>query len=235
MSRLEVLDKDRHRDLRILVDPAAKGSASRALFPVTLREFAAAAGAFPVAFRPTGGGGFEPVAVLGFSAEENLFLANGAWRAPYAPLSLRAEPFAVLPLEGEPGQFALGLDVEHPRVSRTEGERLFFSQGLRTDYQEEARRLAFELFEGRMQARAFADALSHLELLEPLRIEVEFGDGEGVALTGLFGVKREALYALSSEAAERLFRGGGLELAFLHLASLVQIRRLADLKEGGRP
>lgn len=230
MARVETLDKDRHRRVRVRTTIGPRLGWDQALAPLGPREFQAASIAFPIAFRRVEADeAFEPVALLGLGEGENLFLSEGRWNAPYAPLDLRRGPLLLVP-GAEPGKLALSIDLEHPRVSETEGERLFFNQGLRTDFLEGLRALVLEAFEGRMQGRALGARLAALDLLEPLRLEAELEDGARVALTGLYGVSRERLYALSSDQAGTLFKEGVLELALLHLASLGLVATLATLK-----
>lgn len=234
MANVVVLDKDRHRHLRVATGHSRALGSDVGLCPITPREFALAAAAFPLAFRLNGvSGEHEPVALLGFQADENLYLEGEAWRASHVPMDLRRQPFLLAPAPGEangPPRLSLALDEAHPRVSEEAGERLFFAQGLRTDFLEAARSLVLDYFEGVGQARAFAGELFRLGLLEPLRIEAELADGRTVALTGLLGVDRARLYALPEAEVMGLWGKGFLELAVLQAASLSHVRRLIDLK-----
>ena len=83
--------------------------------------------------------GYNLVAVLGMEPGENLFLEGNNWDAGYIPLSIRRQPFLLQSqtIKEEDGTTAtvpiLAIDMDSPRVSKTDGEAMFTEEGEATE------------------------------------------------------------------------------------------------------
>jgi hypothetical protein len=198
-------------------------------------EFGALIAAYPIFLRKNSQTGlFEPCALLGFSASENLFLAEDRWDAPYVPLQRQSQPFQ-LRAEAQDGPGAaprvlLTLDMDSPRVQENTGEILFLADGSRSRYLDRIASMLRALMEGSREAHVFGARLEALDLIEPVRLEAALIDGSEAVLEGLYSVKPDALRGLTGAALEEMQAAGHLELAYLQVASLVHVQGLIARK-----
>lgn len=228
MPNAVLLNNVHHKDLRIITERGARygDNVSFALsFP---SEFRALQSHYPIVFRKGGdGAGFEAIAVLGFVEGENLFLEGARWDAGYIPLTIDRLPFLI----GRDGDgLMVHVDLDHPRVSRTEGEPVFLQYGGNTDYLEGVTRKLMDIHDGLQRAPAFMDALVSLEMLEPFVLDIELDDGSQNRLAGFYTINEERLAALDGATLERLNKSGYLQAMYMVLASLNNFRGLIDRK-----
>jgi len=200
--------------------------------PLTTVEFARASRVYPVVFAGVEGGKL-PVAVLGLKDRENLFIANdGDWEATYIPAFVRRYPF-VFATQDEGKTFTVCIDEGFAGCNEEQrGERLFDDEGERTPYLEQV--LAF-LQEYQLQfqrTQAFCAKLVELDLLEPMQANIALKGGEQLALTGFEVVSRERLKALDADTLKGLLESDGLELLYMHLASLEGFAGMIDRMPG---
>jgi len=217
-----------HQDLRIITRRgAAYGDQvmSAATFPVEFRDVQAC---YPIVFRKTTDGlGFEPVALFGFQEGENLFLNGERWEAMYVPMMVERQPF-LIGLSGN--ELMVNVDLDHPRVSRTEGEEVFKPHGGNTDFLEHANSLLFSIHQGLQTMPGFLAALLENELLESFALDIELNDGSQNRLVGFYTINEDRLQALGGEAIVKLHQAGYLQAIYLVIASLSNFRTLIDRK-----
>ena len=96
MSNHALLDNITHKDLKVLPG-YHKGQgfdvSTTRVFPV---EFGELQMEYPIVLtRNKETGHFEPVALLGLTSGENLFLGARGWDAHYIPLTIERQPFAM--------------------------------------------------------------------------------------------------------------------------------------------
>ena len=221
--RIEVVNSETHRTLRVQQDPAARYGDDQRFVPVVINEFSLAVVHYPILFsKDADTGAFYCGAMLGFDERENLFLEDG--RDVYRPLNLQRGPFYTAGSD-------LAIDLDHPRVDALGGgELLFAGDGAPTRYLESIIALMRELRPGLERTKVFIDTLMHLKLLAPMTIEASFDDGTQREVAGLYTVDQEALRALPDAAVVDLFRRGYLQLIYLMIASLKQVPALAHRK-----
>jgi hypothetical protein len=230
------LDNVNHRDLRVrqVFTPGMGFDVNIArAFP---SEFIHLQREYPLFFmKNTETGFFEAVVMLGFDNDENLFLGDPHWSGDYIPLSIQRHPFLIgmqqQEIDGIPREVpVVHIDLDHPSVSRSEGEPLFLAQGGETPYLERMTGVLKAIHEGYEENRALSQVLVGLELIESVKIDVEFADGSGKSLTGLFKLNEERLAALSGSALETLNQAGQLHSVYMMLASLASMPRLIERK-----
>lgn len=223
-----LLNNIEHHDLRVITaHGAAYGDQvmSVATFPAEFRDVQAC---FPIVFRQTTDGlGFEPMALLGFQEGENLFLKGAQWDAMYKPMMLERQPF-LIGING--GELMVNVDLDHPRVSRTEGEPVFLTHGGNTEFLEKSNSLLLSIHQGMQALQGFLAALLQHELLESFVLEVELNDGSQNKLVGLYTINEDRLQALSGEAVAQLHAAGHLQAIYFVVASLSNFRALIDRK-----
>ncbi len=93
-------------------------------FPAEFRQLQAH---YPIVFRRSPDGAtFEAFALFGFETCENLFLGADGWQASYVPLAIERQPFLIG--VGADG-LSVHVDIDSPRLSKTEGEAVFMPHG----------------------------------------------------------------------------------------------------------
>lgn len=231
MSRRVMLNNVEHGDLRVITTRSARyGDAvmSAMTFPF---EFRSVQTAYPILLQRKESGGYVPVALFGFERGENLFLDAGGWNAAYIPAMIRREPFMIGFSQGaEQSTRVLSLDLDHPRVSREEGEALFQPLGGRTPFLERAADLLEQIYEGLAQNERFVAALEAHGLIESVTLGIRLRDGSNNHLVGFHAIDEDRLRELDDAALGSLNREGHLMPIFMMLASLPNVQRLAELK-----
>jgi hypothetical protein len=229
MTNYVVVDSATHRRTRVNTAPSARFGDDVGVVGVVPGEFGSLLAAYPIFLRKNGQTGqFEPCALLGLSASENLFLTGEQWDAPYVPLQRQSQPFQIRAETS--GSVLLTLDMDSPRVGDRDGEVLFLEDGSSSRYLERTASMLRALMEGSRQAHAFGARLDDLELIEPVRLELALIDGSEATLEGLYSIRPDALRALTGQALEEMQASGFLELAYLQLASLVHVQGLIARK-----
>lgn len=224
MPRNALLNNVEHKDLRVITRRAAAlGDAvmSALTFPAEFRNVQAH---YPIVFQKASDGRFQPVALFGFQEGENLFLdAEGNWENAYVPHSVARQPFLI----GTAGEeLRMVIDLEHPRVSRTEGEFLFLQHGGMTEYLTRMASVLRTLHDGIDSIAPFCAALLEHELLESFVLDVQLADGSQNRLAGFYTIHEEKLGKLAPDALGRLHAAGHLQPIYMQLASLGQLRAL---------
>ena len=230
MSQYEVLNKDKHRQLRIKTGyGAALGDAVMYVmtYPMEFRDIQSC---YPILFtKDPNTGGFFAAAVLGFDADQNLFLQDDRWDATYIPSLSKRQPFLIATGgEGDDKPPSVSLDLDHPRVSQDEGEALFDSKGELSEFLNQKIALLDNLHRGLQHSVGFIDALLQHQLLEQITLDIAFNDGEKKSLQGFYSIAEERLYQLKGDVLESLNQAGYLQPVFMAVASLSRTRDLIE-------
>ena len=233
MAKHALLSNAEHKDLRIITTRSAAYGDNQ-MFALTVpAEFRAIQACYPIVFqkRPDNGQ-FQPLALFGFEADENLFLTEQGWDATYVPISVERLPFLIggaNPTQaGQPPQPVVHIDLDSPRISRTEGEPLFLEYGGSTPYLERVSSLLGALHSGLATLPAFIEAMTSNELLEPFVLDVDLKDGSKVRLAGFYTVNEERARKLDGAAVAKLHEKGFLEPMYMVIASTVHFRDLIE-------
>ena len=181
---------------------------------------------------PLRAGQFLPYAMFGFEQDENLFLRGENWDAAYLPFLVEKGPFMIGVQEksnNERGR-VITVDVEHQRISRTEGEPLFLPQGGNSKYLDRISFLLNAIDEGVRETGELVDALLELDLLEPFKLDIELNNGARYALENFHTINEDRLLALEGDALAKLSAKHYLAAAYMVVASLSNIRKLIARK-----
>jgi len=230
MSHYETLNREKHRQLRIRTGyGAALGDAVMYVmtYPMEFRDIQSC---YPILFtKDPNTGGFFAAAVLGFEADQNLFLQDDGWDATYVPALVQRQPFLIATGgEGDDKPPLVSLDLDHPRVSQDEGEALFDSEGEPSEFLNQKIALLDKLHRGLQHSRGFVDAMLQHELLEQITLDLAFNDGSKKSMQGFYCIAEERLYQLKGDALESLNRAGYLQPVFMAVASLSRIRDIIE-------
>lgn len=232
MSRIVMLDNVEHHDLKLIAHPASGLGDNVNLALVVPTEFAEVQREYPILFRQNENGGLQAFALLGFDADENLFLDETGWNARYIPAIQARGPFSIGLREasGGPSEPMIMIDTDHPRISRTNGDPLFLAHGGNAPALERAVHALRTLHAGLQAADAMFAAFHAAGLLAPVNIEIKLDENTTYDLTDFFSISQEALARLDAATLENLNRSGFLALAFCVIHSTGNMRRLIEMK-----
>ena len=237
MARYALLNNVDHHDLRLLLRYGAEFGDNMATVLTFPTEYADVQREYPIFFRKDPATGeFHSVALLGFQEGENLFLEGGRWNAKYLPAIIARGPFLIGfqeqqvdgAMRNEP---VIHVDLDHPRVSRTEGQPVFLPRGGNSPLLEHIAAVLRGIHQGLEVSKAMFAEFARLELIEPVKLEVAVSESEKYALQGLQTINQEKLRALDDESVLRLHRSGFLQGAHLVIASLGNVKSLMQMKQ----
>ncbi len=234
MSQYEVLDKEKHRQLRVRTGfGSSLGDA--VMYTMTYpMEFRDIQSCYPILFtKDPESGSFFATAIFGFEADQNLFLKDDTWDAPYVPAAVERQPFLIA-TGGENDRPAVSIDLAHPRVSTEEGEALFDDDGNPTAFLEQKIALLDRLHRGLQHGLGFIDALLKHELLEQITLDLTFNDGDKKSVQGFYCIAEERLYQLQGDVLESLNQAGYLQPVFMAVASLSRMRDVIERRNRRR-
>ena len=239
MANHALLNNIEHHDLKVITRFGAEFGDNIATVLTFPTEYAEAQREYPIFFqKDPQSGEFRSIVLLGFEKDENLFLeqAQGRWNAGYVPSVITRGPFLIgfqeqeidSNLRKEP---VIHVDLDNPRVSRTEGTPVFLPRGGNTPYINQIAVVLDGIREGLAVSDAMFAAFSEADLIEPVTLEIKFTEDLQYDLKGLHTISQQRLAALSGEALLKLNRAGFLHGAFLVLSSLNNVQRLVSLKQ----
>lgn len=232
MNRVLLNNVD-HADLRVIVGHgAAFGDAiNQALILPT--EFEAAQREYPILIRKDDKGAYQAVVLLGLDRDENLFLDETGWNARYVPAVQRRGPFSIAlqrdALGGEPRPM-IHVDLDHPRVSRDQGERVFLPAGGNSPYLQGVSHTLGQIHDGlEINGPMFA-FFDELGLIEPIDVEIKLDDGTSYDLPDVYTIAPDRLAAVTGEDLEKLHQSGLLRAAHWVIASMGNVEDLISRK-----
>ena len=235
MANLVALDSQTHRNLRVVPRPTRECAGFNVVSVIPL-EFPRLLAHYPIFFTKSAQSGrFEPAALLGFQRQENLFFVNDHWDVAYVPLQIQRQPFSLLP---RPGAGSAGgqpsadvaIDLDSSNIQTQEGERLYLDEGGPSKFLQDITSMLAALVAGSREAYAFTSRLAELNLIEPVRIDVEFVDCSEAKLEGLYWIAAAALKALPAAELAQLRDRGFLEWLYFQMASVSHVSGLVARK-----
>jgi len=218
-----------HADVRVrLGHGAAFGDAVNQI-ELLPTEFEAAQRDYPIVLRRSGENGWRAFALLGLDASENLFLDGDGWRARYVPALAQRGPFSIgVPREG--GEPMIHVDLDHPRISRSDGEPLFRDHGGNAPYLDHVARVLQVIYAGAEVAPAMFAAFEAAGLIAPVTLEIELPAGRKYRVPDCHTIDLAALARLDGAALASLNARDFLRPAVWLSSSLGNVARLIELK-----
>ncbi len=235
MTNFVVLDPAEHANLKVITERSARYGDNVKYAMTFPFEFRNIQSCYPIFFQKDGNSGkFFPLALFGFDNDENLFLTDSGWNAPYIPLMIRRQPFLIGfqpdPDNPEAKRAIVSIDMDNPRVNETEGEELFPSEGGTSPFLQKATGNLELIHQAHVHSEKFIEALIEHDLLESFTLEIELNDGSGNQLIGFYTINETSVQELSGPALGSLNEQGFLQPIFMVLASHSCLRTLVDLK-----
>jgi hypothetical protein len=228
MNRLTALNSAAHRHIRVDQEQVLAQAAQLNMLPVVLGEFLKLCVQYPIVLTKNGATGqFTCIALLGFDKRENLFWKQDRWDALYIPLQVMRQPF-FLGTEGT--ERVVCIDTMSPSVRQAHGEAIFAADGAETAYLQRVKQMLATLLDGEQHTDKFVRKLLELELVRPMRLEIEFVDQQKQRVDGLYTIDEERLKALTGESVAELHALEYLGPVYTMLASLGHIYSLVQRK-----
>lgn len=239
MANKVLLNNIDHHDLKVAIAHGPDYGNAVNMSVVFPTEFAEAQREYPIVFRKDANGTMGAVALLGFDSGENLFLGPEGWNARYVPATHQRGPFMIgfqnQEVEGEVRREpVIFVDLDDPRVSRTQGHPLFLPQGGNAPYLQRVGQLLRVISVGMETMAPMFTAFEEADLIEPVSMEIRLDAGTTYNIPDVYSISEEKLAALGGEQLERLHKAGYLRAAYLVLASLPNVNRLIAMKNAKR-
>ena len=228
MANLVALNNQAHRELRVSRHTSPQTAQVDAM-SVVPREFQRLVAHYPIFFtKGAESGRFEPAVLLGFQKKENLFFVDGRWDVAYVPLQMQRQPFSLLPRSQ--GGADIALDMSSPQLQMGTGERLFQDDGEPSKYLQNVTSILSALVSGSKEGLEFTARLAQLDLLEPVKINIEFVDHSEARLQGLYWIAPAVLKALPAAQLAELRDREFLEWMYFQMASVAHVSGLVARK-----
>jgi len=237
MPRPVMLNNVAHQNLRVITRHGAEFGDAVGTVVTFPTEYADVQREYPIFFRRSSDTGeYHSVALLGFDKNENLFLEDGRWNASYVPGIVARGPFLIGFQEQQVGgemrkEPVIHVDLDHPRVSFSEGERVFLQHGGNSLYLDQIAVVLRGIRDGIEMSKAMFAAFAEHGLIEPVHLEVKFSEEDKYNVIGLYTINVEKLATLEGQALEKLNRAGFLQGAYLVVASMQNVKKLVSLKQ----
>ena len=221
------ISSQKHRDYSVAPTNSFDFARDLNAVPLVASETPIAAREFAIVFAGDGTT-MVPTAILGVSGTNAFVDEAGAWTGRYSPAFLRRYPFVFSRTEGA-DTYSLCIDEAYPGLnSEGRGERMFDSEGARTQYLNTVLEFATRYQREFDATLAYVKRLTDLDLFEPAQATINLPDGTSTSLQGFSRVNRTKLHQLPDETLGELVRSGLMEFCHAHLASLANVTPMAE-------
>lgn len=200
--------------------------------PISYSEFSIACHDYPLVFASGDNGkSFAPVAVLGISDGENLFLTNGTWdKNVYVPAYARRYPFCMARVNLDKVEQADRLICVEKEFLDDKGELMFDAEGKSLPKWQPIEKLLQEYESDLERSREMSAILADYALLEPFAMQAQTNAGASMNLTGMYRVAEKKMESLNASQHKNLFKKGVMGRIYAHLISIDNFTRLLDRK-----
>ena len=200
--------------------------------PISYTEFSVACRDYPLVFTSGDEGKtYAPVAVLGLTTGENLFLANGTWdKNVYVPAYVRRHPFCMTRVNVDKVEQADRLICAEKDFLDDQGELMFDAEGKPLPKWLPIEKLLQEYEADLDRSREMSGILSDYGLLEPFSMQAQPTAGAAMNLSGMYRVDEKKLEVLNASQHKNLIKKGVMGRIYAHLISLDNFARLLDRK-----
>ena len=200
--------------------------------PISYTEFTVACRDYPLVFTSGDEGKtYAPVAVLGLTNGENLFLADGAWeKGTYVPAYVRRYPFCMARVNVDEVEQVDRLICVEKAFLDDAGEIMFDAEGKPLPKWQPIEKLLQEYEADLERSREMSSILSDYALLEPLTMQAQTNAGAAMNLTGMYRVAEKKMEFLNAAQSKNLIKKGVMGRIYAHLISIDNFARLLDRK-----
>jgi hypothetical protein len=228
-KKVVALNSGAHRNLKFAADEV-NFSFARDTTAVLVAgvEFAEAGREYPIVFVRGKDQQMRPVVLLGVREGENLFVdERGKWDARYIPAFVRRYPF-VMAEGGAQGQLIVCIDESCPALNVDRGELLINAEGKMEPRMNEVMQFLQNFQQEFARTEILARQLDELGLFVQQGARFDTNTGETFQLNDFYLIDEQKFGKVADAKLPALFRSGALGMAYLHLASLGNLRKLLD-------
>ena len=226
-EKLVVLDKEKHKSLKISPMEDLKFAKKLSFVPVLANETSMVAEMFPVVFTADETSSLVALTSLG---DKNLAInEDGKYITRYVPAFLRKHPFSLANTEENSDKKVILVDEEASNVSKTKGKQLFTKDGEQTEVLKNAITFLTNYETQYVSTMEVVKIIKDSGILEDREISVGEGEDKKVLVNGFKVVNREKLNELDNEVLADWVRKGIITFIDLHLNSLSKIEILFKL------
>jgi len=191
-------------------------------------EFAEVGREYPIVFIRGQDQQYRPAALLGVRQNENLFVdENGKWDAGYIPAFVRRYPF-VMAESDVPNQLTICIDEACPAFSSSQGDAMFNADGELEPRMNEILQFLQSVQQDFARTELITKQLDELGLFVQQEARFDIASGETFQIIDFYLIDEAKFNQMPDEKLFELFQSGALGLAFLHMASLGNMRKLLD-------
>jgi hypothetical protein len=189
--------------------------------PISYSEFARVARDYPIVFTSGDQGAtYAPVAVLGMTGGENLFVSKNAWAEnTYVPAYARRFPFCMARVT------ANGIEQQDrliciEKAYSGEGEAMFNDKGEPLEKWKNIELLLSEYEADLERSREMCGLLGDYGLLESFTMQATMEKGGALQLAGMYRIDENKIGDLNSSQLKNLVKKGIIGRIYAHLLSL---------------
>ena len=236
MSNHAILNNIEHKDLRVITRSAVEFGDEVMYTHVFPFEFRHAQADYPIVFaKNENQDEFFALALFGFEDGENLFLQDQASHKVYLPILQQRGPFYIgfqqdANNPSADQKMVISIDMDSPRISKTDGEALFLPHGGHSDYTDHVITILQALHDGQSINKDFMQLLQKHNLMESLDIDVTLANQETHRLAGFFTINETVLAELPIEVVSDLNKSGALQAIYMVIASMSNMPKLIERK-----
>ncbi len=203
------------------------------LASVTVSEFPRVASTYPIVFiKSPDGNEFKPVALFSLKENDNSFIVDGKWDAPYIPSILRRYPFSIAPLnKDEENSFAVCVDEESTCFNEEEGLALFNEEGKPTEFLDGVREFLTDMQKQEVMTMSYCQLLDKHGLLKEQSLDVKLPNGQNRRIGGFYLLDEKAFKDLSDQVFLEFRHKGALDAIYSQLSSISQLSRLSRIQK----
>ncbi len=226
------LDSVSHASVRLKTARGAEAGDPLGQIGVYAEEFALVQREYPILFTKDEDDRLQPVAILGLTAQENLFAGEQGWQARYIPALVRRGPLMIG--RAHTDDPAVHIDMAHPRLA-AEGEDgfpLFLEHGGHAPALIDAIEALQLIHRGEGARGAMTELFRRHELVRPLPISINVDGTTTIQFENFSAILPETIATLSAGALGELNEAGLLVPAIMAAHSLGNINALADRRLG---
>ena len=192
MANIVVLDNVSHRQLTVKEDYLLQAQDGLGSIPIFPAELDAAHKEFSIFIRKhSDTGQFFLSALLAPDENDNVYFDHGRWRSRYIPLMARRGPF-LMAKANDDDAINMCIDLDDKRV-HADGERLFDEHGKPGALTERTAAILNLIHQGHQQTTVLLNALTALNLIEPININTTLSGDSGAMFSGLYSINADKL------------------------------------------
>lgn len=231
MAKVEQLNSNSHRKIKIKTNRDVSDLQDQSILPLVLAEFPQAAIEFPICFiKNAQNEDIQVVALMGIESKENLFIVDGdKWDGAYMPARYTHRPFGLVQNPDDKSNFGIAINVESNLVNEEEGIALFDEEGKETEFLVKQKEAMAAYLQQEQMTKAFAKELMDKGFLVQKQINVKVQDQQ-YDIDGVYIVDEKKIDELSDEDFLDLRKRGLLNPIFTHLISMRQMNNLIKRK-----